>query len=264
MNVVTPRIIVVESHEIKKVACIAKREVSSWQELRQKLRAKQLLPETVRLSRGSKRWLGRISLIFKPLTSDTVFRRYVRQLTTMAPKMRNRVTINREIILSKLFCSKDLKKLQAANMTLKLPSDSIFSVFLDVLMWAQPILLLIRPLLEYGCIVWHFSLPLCLSDRLESVQKRALRLILPHYSYASALETLNLPSLLLRREPLCSKSFSKLTSLANPRFLRLLPAQRRDANDSATSLRNSSNFTLPAVRTERFKRSFIPSMLFSQ
>ena len=55
MNVVTPRIIVVESHEIKKVASILKREVSSSQELRQKLRAKQLLPETVRLSRGSKR-----------------------------------------------------------------------------------------------------------------------------------------------------------------------------------------------------------------
>ena len=83
---------------------------------------------------------------------------------------------------------------------------------------------LIRPLLEYGCIVWHFSIPLCLSDRLESIQKRALRIILPHYSYASALEILNLPSLLLRRESLCSKSFSKFTaSLANPRFLPLLP-----------------------------------------
>ena len=56
MNVVTPRTIVVESHEIKKVASIAKREVSSSQERRQKLRAiKQLLPETVRLGRGSKR-----------------------------------------------------------------------------------------------------------------------------------------------------------------------------------------------------------------
>ena len=75
---------------------------------------------------------------------------------------------------------------------------------------------LVRPLLEYGCIVWHFSLPLCLSDRLESIQKRALRIILPHYSSTSALEALNLPSLLLRRECLCCKSFSKLTSLANP------------------------------------------------
>ena len=123
---------------------------------------------------------------------------------------------------------------------------------------------LIRPLLEYGCIVWHFSLPLCLSDRLQSIQKRALGIILPHCSYAAALEALNLPSLLLRRESLCSKSFSKLTSLANPRFIPLLPPRRRDANDSAISLRNSSNFTLPAVRTESFKRSFIPSMLFSQ
>lgn len=79
---------------------------------------------------------------------------------------------------------------------------------------------------------------------------RLVRIILPHYSHASALEALNLPSLLLRRESLCSKSFSKFTaSLANPLFL---------------PLRNSSNFTLPAVRTERFKPSFIPSMLLSQ
>ena len=33
---------------------------------------------------------------------------------------------------------------------------------------------LITPLLEYGCIVWHFSVPLCLSDRLESIKKRVL------------------------------------------------------------------------------------------
>ena len=56
---------------------------------------------------------------------------------------------------------------------------------------------LIRPVLEYGCIVWHFSLPLCLSDRLESIRKRPLRIILPHHSYVSALEALNLPSCLL-------------------------------------------------------------------
>ena len=123
---------------------------------------------------------------------------------------------------------------------------------------------LIRPLLEYGCIVWHFSLPLCVSDRFESIQKRALRIILPHYSYVAALQTLNLPSLLLRHQSLCSKSFSKFTTLANPRFLPRLPPRQSDANDSPTSLRNSSNFTLPAVRTDRFKRSFIPSVLFRQ
>ena len=32
---------------------------------------------------------------------------------------------------------------------------------------------LITPLLEYGCIVWHFSLPLCLSNRLKSIQKKS-------------------------------------------------------------------------------------------
>ena len=98
--------------------------------------------------------------------------------------------------------------------------------------------------------------------RLESVRKRAFRIILPHYSYASALQTMNLPSLLLRRESLCSKSFSKFTSLANSRFLHLLPPRYRDANDAATSLCNSSNFTLPVVRTERFKRVALSHLCF--
>ena len=37
---------------------------------------------------------------------------------------------------------------------------------------------LIRPLLEYGCIVWHFSLPLCPSDGLESIKNKPLGLSL--------------------------------------------------------------------------------------
>ena len=154
------------------------------------------------------------------------------------------------------------------KLCLKLPSDFIFSVYSDVLKWAQLILLLFMSLsldLFWNMGVLFGTSPfLSLSDRLESIQKRALRIILPHYSYASALEALNIPSLLLRRESLCSKSFSKFTSLTNPRFIPLLPPRCRDANDYNTSLRNSSNFTLPAVRTERFKRSFIPSMLFRQ
>ena len=89
-------------------------------------------------------------------------------------------------------------------------------------------------------------------------------IILPHFSYESALEAQNLPSLLLHRESLCSKSFSTLTTLANPCFMPLLPPQHHDGNHSAVPLCNSSNFTLPAVHTECFKCSFIPAMLFRQ
>ena len=123
---------------------------------------------------------------------------------------------------------------------------------------------LIRSLLEYGCLVWHSSLPACLSDKLEYIQKRALRIILPKSAYTLALETLNLSSLFSRREGLCNKGFSSFVNFENPRFMSLLPPRRRDTNSRLTSLRCSSRFTLPNARTERFKRSFIPSMFFKQ
>jgi hypothetical protein len=44
-----------------------------------------------------------------------------------------------------------------------------------------------RPVLEYACPVFHNSLTLYLSNDLESVQKRALKIILPHHNYENAL-----------------------------------------------------------------------------
>ena len=41
----------------------------------------------------------------------------------------------------------------------------------------------IRSVLEYTCQVFHFSLPSYLSEELESIQKRALRIIFPYASY---------------------------------------------------------------------------------
>ena len=35
----------------------------------------------------------------------------------------------------------------------------------------------IRPVLEYACQVWHFNIPHYLSDDIERVKKRALRII---------------------------------------------------------------------------------------
>jgi len=36
----------------------------------------------------------------------------------------------------------------------------------------------IRPVVEYGCVVWHHNLTTAQSDRLEALQTRALRIIL--------------------------------------------------------------------------------------
>ena len=46
----------------------------------------------------------------------------------------------------------------------------------------------IRPILEYACQVWHFNIQNYLSDDIERVQKRALKIIVPLSSYREALE----------------------------------------------------------------------------
>ncbi len=44
----------------------------------------------------------------------------------------------------------------------------------------------IRTILEYACQVFHHGLPKYLSDVIERIQKRAMRIILPDLSYEDA------------------------------------------------------------------------------
>ena len=54
----------------------------------------------------------------------------------------------------------------------------------------------IRPVAEYACPVFHTALPQHLSDQLERLQKRALRIINTNdLSYRQALEVFNIPTL---------------------------------------------------------------------
>ena len=40
---------------------------------------------------------------------------------------------------------------------------------------------LIRSLLEYSCVIWHHALPSYLSQELERIQKRSLKIIVPKF-----------------------------------------------------------------------------------
>ena len=82
----------------------------------------------------------------------------------------------------------------------------------------------IRPICEYGCPVWHGGLTVKQSSSLESVQKRALRIILGNEfsSYDDALNICNLTSLSKRRENLCL-SFMKKTLSKTNQFQEYLP-----------------------------------------
>ena len=78
----------------------------------------------------------------------------------------------------------------------------------------------IRSRIEYPSPVWS-SVRKTLSDLLESVQKRALRIVYPDLSYQEALETSNLQRLTIQRDVSCRKfvaieSLRRENSAANP------------------------------------------------
>ena len=72
---------------------------------------------------------------------------------------------------------------------------------------------LIRPvIMEYACQVWHGGLTGGQSDLLESVQIRAMHIIMPDASYELSLEISELPRLDQRRQDLCKKLFNEMQS----------------------------------------------------
>ena len=73
----------------------------------------------------------------------------------------------------------------------------------------------IRPVLEYASPLWHSSLTQCQIEQLELIQKRACQIVLgsEYTSYAEAMETLQLCSLVERREQLLRGFGEKLFKL---------------------------------------------------
>ena len=115
---------------------------------------------------------------------------------------------------------------------------------------------LIRSLLEYNCVVWHHALPSCLSQELERIQKRALRIIVPVYSYSEALQFLNLRTFDERRGELCGKTLEKI-SRGGP-LIKQPPMTRQRMH--YYQRRCANKYTLTKSRTERsLRRSFFPS-----
>jgi hypothetical protein len=115
-------------------------------------------------------------------------------------------------------------------------------------------LALIRPVLEYCCVVWHTTLPKYLHNFLEAIQKRAVRLICgTEPSYDECLQELNLSSLYDRRENICRQFFREIVKPEH-RLHDLLPPP----SSRRKSPRSAHLIDIPRARTNRFKNSFIP------
>ena len=136
--------------------------------------------------------------------------------------------------------------IQASTSEVKLLKRAAMST-VDLLRYYESV---IRPVAEYACVVWHSSLTKDQSARLESIQRRALKLIYGRDNH----EMNMLPSLADRREDLAKRFFNSLINPTN--CLHYLLPPKRDIN-VISKLRHVKLFACPTTRTERFKNSTI-------
>jgi len=81
----------------------------------------------------------------------------------------------------------------------------------------------VRPILEYACPVWHSGLTVAQSDPLESVQKRAVRIVYPDADYQASLIVAGIDTLLERREVLTANFFKRQVLASSSLLHSLLP-----------------------------------------
>ena len=112
----------------------------------------------------------------------------------------------------------------------------------------------VRSLLEYAVSVWQ-TISGYLSDKIESIQKRALKIIFPSAdSYSDALELARVKTLAYRRDKICKDYMYKMKDLNHP--LHPLLSIRLD-NTCPYTLRHKSDqrYFYRKVTTCRTKRT---------
>lgn len=131
-----------------------------------------------------------------------------------------------------------LKQLKRAG----LPPDHLLHFYLTV----------VRPVLEYAAPVWHHRLNKSQSEKLEGIQKRALKIIYPFTSgmpYLFAIASADIQSLQSRREHL-SKQFFKSICSEDSCLFHLLPPPRDE--HVVSRLRNPKPLPVIGTKTKKF------------
>ena len=104
---------------------------------------------------------------------------------------------------------------------------------------------LVRSVVEYACQVWHTSLTKQQTKQLESIQRRAMRIIFRNVSYAEAIVTAGIPTLADLREILCRTLFANMQK-HNHKLHHLLPLIREPTH----ATRSNCKYTVPLCRTD--------------
>ena len=148
-------------------------------------------------------------------------------------------------LLLHYICKKASKRLYALRLLKRasIPAGKLVRVYTTC----------VRQFLEFSCEVWHYSLAQYLSDEIESIQRRALRIIFPDLKYEDALVTAGVMSLFLRRKTICEKLFVQMSDETSDKLHSVVPPRHK----TGYSLRNDNCLSIPKHRTSRFANSFI-------
>ena len=110
---------------------------------------------------------------------------------------------------------------------------------------------LVRPVLEANCVIFHPMLTATQSNSIERLQKQVFRLCFgTRRSYGELLHSLNLDTLAARRDKAIKKFVTK--ALANPRFSGRWFVRREEVG---TEIRRRRPYVENRARTERYKKS---------
>jgi hypothetical protein len=116
----------------------------------------------------------------------------------------------------------------------------------------------IRPVIEYACPVWQSGLTLEQRDRIESLQRRALKLISNSHDYEFYCVLYNIEPIAVRLDNLARLFFLKICRETDCVHY-LLPNKR--SAEVRDKLRHSEHLPGILCRTNRFYKSFIPHAL---
>ena len=117
-------------------------------------------------------------------------------------------------------------------------------------------ILFICSVLEYCSVLWHSTLTVDQSQRIERVQKTCLKIILgaEYSNYEDALEYTGLERLSERRENRCLQF--GLKCLLHPVHQRMFPVNPQ--LDENQTIRNQEHFVVNRARTDSYRMSAIP------
>ena len=111
--------------------------------------------------------------------------------------------------------------------------------------------------------MWNYAIPRYLSDELEKVQKRAMRIIFPSHSYDETLQlqVANCTRLSDRRNKMCIKTLQKIVKRAGPLAEHVTESR---AYVHQYQIRNLNHLSLYKCNTERFKNSLFRKAIVEQ